>query len=97
MADSKSTMPRALSCGLGLWAGEEMMDNRHDSDCSVNNEPAWPAGPCDCLPTQAMCRAAVMHLNGADVYEKLPQEVLEIEEGIYAEVWKVMRAAAPGE
>lgn len=21
---------------------------QHDSDCPVNNEPAWPAGPCDC-------------------------------------------------
>lgn len=20
----------------------------HDSDCSVHNEPAYPAGPCDC-------------------------------------------------
>lgn len=20
----------------------------HDSDCAVNNEPAFPAGPCDC-------------------------------------------------
>ncbi len=22
--------------------------NEHNSDCPVNNEPAWPAGPCDC-------------------------------------------------
>lgn len=21
---------------------------RHDSDCAVHNEPAYPAGPCDC-------------------------------------------------
>ena len=47
------------------------------------------------MPTQAMCRAAVVYLNGADVYDKLPRDVLEIEEGIYAEVWKAMRAAGP--
>ena len=71
------------------------MDNGHDSDCATNNAPAYPAGPCDCMPTQAMCRAAVVYMNGADVYDKLPREVLEIEEGIYAEVWKAMRAAEP--
>lgn len=72
------------------------MDNGHDSDCATHNAPAYPAGPCDCMPTQAMCRAAVVYLNGADVYDKLPREALEIEEGIYAEVWKAMQAAAPG-
>ena len=71
------------------------MDNGHDSDCATHNAPAYPPGPCDCMPTQAMCRAAVVFLNGADVYDKLPREVLEIEEGIYAEVWKAMQAAAP--
>ena len=71
------------------------MDNGHDSDCPVNNGPAWPTGPCDCAPTLAMCRAAVVYLNGVDVYEKVPSEVLEIEESIYAEVWKAMQAAAP--
>lgn len=24
---------------------------RHRSDCAVNNEPAMPAGPCDCGAT----------------------------------------------
>ena len=24
----------------------------HDSDCAVHNEPAYPAGPCDCKPPQ---------------------------------------------
>jgi len=23
---------------------------RHKSDCAVHNEPAYPAGPCDCTP-----------------------------------------------
>ncbi len=22
--------------------------NRHDSDCAIYNEPAYPNGPCDC-------------------------------------------------
>ncbi|MFN7610082.1 MAG: hypothetical protein ACK5QX_03970 [bacterium] len=70
-------------------------DNGHDSDCATHNAPAYPPGPCDCMPTQAMCRAAVVYLNGADVYDKLPREALEIEEGIYAEVWNAMQAAAP--
>lgn len=25
----------------------------HASDCAVHNEPAYPAGPCDCAPTSA--------------------------------------------
>lgn len=72
------------------------MDTGHDSDCAVHNAPAYQPGPCDCMPTQAMCRAAVRYLNGADVYERgIPAAVLEIEERIYAEVWKAMQAAAP--
>jgi hypothetical protein len=44
-----------------------------------------------------MCRAAVMYANGPDIYERsIPAKVLEIEEAIYAEVWKAMMAAAPG-
>ena len=72
----------------------EPVDN-HASDCATHNSPAYPNGPCDCQPTQAMCRAAVEYINGAGVYSKVPSEALEIEEGIYAEVWKAMQAAAP--
>ena len=67
----------------------------HWSDCSVYNEPAYPAGPCDCMPTPAMCRAAVEYMNGPEVYDMLPDAVLEIEEGIYREVWRAMQKAAP--
>jgi hypothetical protein len=49
----------------------------------------------DDLPTPAMCRAAVIYANGPDIYKRVPAEVTEIEEGIYAEVWKAMQAAAP--
>ena len=69
----------------------------HSSDCATHNAPAYPPGPCDCLPTQAMCRAAVVCVNGADVYDKLPPTVLEIEEGIYGEVWRAMQAKAPNQ
>jgi hypothetical protein len=27
---------------------EAMVEAGHDSDCAVHNEPAYPAGPCDC-------------------------------------------------
>jgi Lar family restriction alleviation protein len=56
---------------------------------------AIAAGPCDCMPTPAMCRAAVEYMNGADVYEKVPRDVLDIEEGIYREVWLAMQDKAP--
>jgi hypothetical protein len=42
-----------------------------------------------------MCRAAVEYANGSDVYDRVPREVLEIEESIYAEVWRAMQAVAP--
>lgn len=52
-------------------------------------------GPVENQPTQSMCRAAVEYMNGADIYSKAPAECLEIEEGIFSEVWKAMQAAAP--
>lgn len=71
------------------------MPDNHSSDCSLHNAPAYEPGPCDCMPTQAMCRAAVEYLNGPEVYSKLPAEALAIEESIYAEVWKAMQVEAP--
>lgn len=71
------------------------MTTNHTSDCATSNAPAYVPGPCDCTPTPAMCRAAVEYMNGPEVYGKLPAEALAIEEGIYAEVWKAMRAVAP--
>jgi hypothetical protein len=38
----------------GAWGGgfqakrQAAMDKLHWSDCAVHNEPAYPAGPCDC-------------------------------------------------
>jgi hypothetical protein len=37
----------------------------------------------------------VIYANGPDIYERVPAKVTEIEEGIYAEVWKAMQTAAP--
>lgn len=90
---NQSDTPVEVASNEGLGAGAEAP--QHWSDCATNNAPAYPAGPCDCMPTPAMCRAAVVYLNGPDVYEKLPREVLDIEEGIYREVWLAMQAAAP--
>lgn len=47
------------------------------------------------MPTKEMTRAAVVYINGPDVYDKLPAVVLEIEESIYHEVYLAMLAAAP--
>ena len=46
-------------------------------------------------PTTDMCRAAVKYVNGADIYEKVPPGVTEIEEEIYREVWLAMQEKAP--
>lgn len=76
-------------------SGATLSPGGHASDCATHNAPAYPPGPCDCLPTPQMCRAAVEYANGADVYDRVPREVLEIEEGIYAEIWRAMQAVAP--
>ena len=42
----------------GMWGGgfqakrAAAADKMHWSDCAVHNGPAYPAGPCDCGPTQ---------------------------------------------
>jgi hypothetical protein len=42
----------------GMWGGgfpakrAMAADKMHWSDCAVHNGPAYPAGPCDCGPTQ---------------------------------------------
>ena len=46
-------------------------------------------------PTEAMTRAAVVYANGNAVYKNVAAEALKIEEGIYAEVYGAMLAAAP--
>lgn len=95
--NSQAAKPLGLPLNDGLGAGVARGPSRADhwSDCATNSAPAYPAGPCDCMPTPAMCRAAVAYMNGPEVYEKLPREVLDIEEGIYREVWRAMQAAAP--
>ena len=95
--DSERGQPLGLPLNdqLGAGVARDPIHADHWSDCATNNAPAYPAGPCNCMPTPAMCRAAVVYLNGPEVYEKLPREVLDIEEGIYREVWLAMQAAAP--
>ncbi len=93
--ESNKPLGLASTDGLGAGVARDPGHADHWSDCATNNAPAYPAGPCDCMPTPAMCRAAVVYLNGPEVYEKLPREALEIEEEIYREVWRAMQAAAP--
>jgi hypothetical protein len=53
MADEKY-MRAAAGAVLALAAAEEInlsqesVPRIHNSDCAIYNEPAFPAGPCDC-------------------------------------------------
>ena len=42
----------------------------HDSDCAVNNEPAFPAGPCDC-GAEARARHQYVRMLGQIFYKKV--------------------------
>lgn len=44
-------------------------------------------------PSEAMCKAAVIDFNGPAVYKSVAMEALAIEEGIYGDMYKAMRAA----
>lgn len=46
--------------------GRVMAPGAHFSDCAIHNEPAFPAGPCDC---GAMPPRPDMHVIGPDEYE----------------------------
>jgi hypothetical protein len=76
-----------------MWARVAIEEMQAEIDTLRAAPVAQPA--TDDLPTPAMCRAAVIYANGPDIYKRIPAEVTEIEEGIYAEVWKAMQAAAP--
>lgn len=41
----------------------------HDSDCAVNNEPAFPAGPCDC-GAEARAQRRFARMMGQIFYKK---------------------------
>lgn len=41
----------------------------HDSDCAVNNEPAFPAGPCDC-GAEARAQRRYVRMMGQIFYKK---------------------------
>jgi hypothetical protein len=77
------------------WACPKCGSPRRAHVCHAEDAAPVAQPQKDDLPTQAMCRAAVIYANGPDIYKRIPAEVAEIEEGIYAEVWKAMQAAAP--
>lgn len=69
-------------------------ENVHDKgDVAKKTEQLDASGPA--VATKEMLIAAVKYVNGGDIYEKLPLEVLEIEESIYGEIYWVMAEAAP--
>lgn len=46
----------------------------HASDCAVHNEPAYPAGPCDCgaaapAPVDALVKAVEAEIDARQAYE----------------------------
>ncbi len=43
-AEMEANSPEAVAYGKAHETSVE-----HWSDCSVHNEPAFPAGPCDCV------------------------------------------------
>ncbi len=47
----------------------------HWSNCATNNDPAYKAGPCDCMPTPAMCRAAVIQHASRAAIQHAAQEL----------------------
>jgi hypothetical protein len=55
----------------------------------------WKLVPAE--PTEAMKRAAVEWVNGADIFAKVPAEVTRIEGDLYGAVFEAMLAAAPQE
>jgi hypothetical protein len=60
--------------------------------------PAQPVSGWKLVPIEAtpeMKRAAVIYANGNAVYKNVATKALEIEEGIYGEVYESMIAAAP--
>lgn len=69
-------------------------ENVHDKGgVAKKTEQLDTSGPA--VATKEMLIAAVKYVNGGDIYEKLPLEVLEIEESIYGEIYWVMAEAAP--
>ena len=52
-----------------LFTGAIMKEIVHDSDCAVNNEPAFPAGPCDC-GAEARAQRRYVRMMGQIFYKK---------------------------
>lgn len=65
-------MARAAIDAL-MWAGEQKAGARHDSDCAVHNEPAMPAGPCDCSAPAAAGTLA-KRVTPADIEAEIASE-----------------------
>lgn len=51
--------------------GESALMTNHKSDCAVHNEPAMPAGPCDCGTGIVEAMARARHNAWAEEWSKL--------------------------
>lgn len=56
------------------------MTNQHASDCAVHNEPAYPAGPCDChLSIESRLDQMIKHAyqGSTEAADEIRQELVE--------------------
>jgi hypothetical protein len=56
------------------------MNNNHASDCAVHNEPAYPAGPCDCHLSIASRLDELMthaYQGSSEAADKIAAELVE--------------------
>lgn len=56
------------------------MINQHASDCAVHNEPAYPAGPCDChLSIESRLDQMIKHAyqGSTEAADEIRQELVE--------------------
>lgn len=57
--------------------------------------PGWKLVPAQA--THEMRKAAVLWVEGDDVYDRLPIKVLTVEEDVYGEIYEAMLAASPAQ
>lgn len=56
------------------------MNGQHASDCAVHNEPAYPAGPCDChLSIESRLDQMIKHAyqGSTEAADEIRQELIE--------------------
>jgi len=67
--------------------------SHHMSDCAVHNEPAMPAGPCDCGLTQILADRLRWHAN--NLHDDLMYAAIETDLRIVADHLEAPRKEEP--